>query len=59
MKTLLVVLIVAIVAVAAMIAGLGLKMLTHKSDEFRRPCVNADPRTGRCANCKCHEIKQK
>ena len=59
MKTILIVFAVAVACVALMMAVLGLKMLLRKSDEFRRPCVNADPKTGRCANCKCHEIKKK
>lgn len=53
MKTILIVLLVAVVAVALMMGGLGLKMLMHKEKEFKRPCVNADPATGRCANCTC------
>lgn len=53
MKTVLTVLIVAVAVVALMMAGLGLKMLLHREKEFRRPCANADPRTGRCANCTC------
>ncbi len=53
MKTLLIVLIIAAVAVGLMMAALGLKMLLHREHEFRRPCANADPKTGRCANCTC------
>lgn len=52
-KTILIVLGVAIAVVALMMAGLGLKMLFHKEKEFKRPCANADPKTGRCANCTC------
>ncbi len=55
MKTVLVVLAVAVAAVALMMAGLGLKMLLRREREFRRPCANADPKTGRCANCTCHK----
>ena len=53
MKTLLLVLIIAVTAVALMMAGLGIKMLLHKEKDFKRPCANADPKTGRCANCTC------
>ena len=52
-KTILIVLGVAIAVVALMMAGLGLKMLFRKEKEFKRPCANADPKTGRCANCTC------
>lgn len=52
-KTILIVLAIAVVAVALMMAGLGTKMLMHKEKEFKRPCANADPKTGRCANCTC------
>ena len=50
MKTILIVL---GIAVALMMAGLGVKMLFRKEKEFKRPCANADPKTGRCANCTC------
>lgn len=53
MKTLLIALGIAAVAVALMMAGLGIRMLLHKEKEFKRPCANADPKTGRCANCTC------
>lgn len=53
MKTVLVVLVVAIVAVALMMAGLGIKMLMRKEKEFKKPCANADPKTGRCTHCTC------
>ena len=53
MKTLLIVIGVALAAVALMMLALGTKMLFRKEKEFRRPCVNADPKTGRCANCTC------
>lgn len=52
-KTILIVLVVAIAVVALMMAGLGVKMLFRKEEEFKRPCANADPKTGRCANCTC------
>ena len=52
-KTLLIVLAIAIGVVALMMAGLGVKMLLRKEKEFKRPCANADPKTGRCANCTC------
>ncbi|MBR1792140.1 MAG: hypothetical protein IJ764_00665 [Bacteroidales bacterium] len=58
MNTLLVVIIAAIVVVLLMMAGLGIKMLLKKSDEFKRPCVNADPHTGRCTNCTCKKGKR-
>ncbi|MBR1766516.1 MAG: hypothetical protein IJ745_05700 [Bacteroidales bacterium] len=53
MKTILIVLAIAIGAFALMMGVLGLKMLLKKEEEFRRPCTNADPRTGRCAHCTC------
>ena len=53
MKTTIIVIAVAVFAVALMMAALGLKMLLHKEKEFRRPCANADPATGRCAHCTC------
>ncbi len=52
-KMILIVLAVAVGAVALMMAGLGFKMLMHKEKEFRRPCANADPKTGRCEHCTC------
>ena len=52
-KTILIVLAIAIGTLALMMAGLGLKMLLHREKEFRRPCANADPTTGRCAHCTC------
>lgn len=55
MKTILIVLVVAVVAVGLMMGGLGLKMILRKEKEFRRPCANADPKTGRCAHCTCKE----
>ena len=57
-KTILIVLIVAVATLALMMGGLGLKMLLHKEKEFRRPCTNADPKTGRCAHCTC-DLKKK
>ncbi len=57
MKTVIIVLVIAVAAVALMMAGLGLKMLLHKEKEFRRPCANADPKTGRCAHCTCKDRK--
>lgn len=53
MKTVFVVFLVAIGGVALMMIGLGVKMLLHKEKEFKRPCANADPKTGRCAHCTC------
>ena len=53
MKTILIVLAIAVGAVGLMMAGLGVKMLLRKEKEFKRPCANADPKTGRCANCTC------
>lgn len=53
MKTILIVLAIAVAVVGLMMAGLGLKMLFRKEKEFKRPCANADPKTGRCANCTC------
>ena len=51
MNTIVVVALVAVGVVGLMVAGLGLKMLLHKEKEFKRPCANADPKTGRCAHC--------
>lgn len=53
MKTMLFVMIIAVAAVGLMMAGLSVKMLMHKEKEFKRPCANADPTTGRCAHCTC------
>jgi hypothetical protein len=53
MSTIVIVLLIAIGAVALMMGGLGLKMLLHKEKEFKHPCANADPKTGRCAHCTC------
>jgi len=58
MKTILTVLAIAVAIVALMMAGLGTKMLFHKEKEFKRPCANADPKTGRCAHCTC-DLKDK
>ena len=52
-KTLLIALFVAIGAIALLMVALGLKMLLRKENEFKRPCTNADPKSGRCANCTC------
>ncbi len=57
-KTTLTVLLIAVGDLALMMAGLGLKMLFRKEKEFRRPCANADPATGRCAHCTC-DLKKK
>ncbi|MBR1798922.1 MAG: hypothetical protein IJ761_03355 [Bacteroidales bacterium] len=53
MKTVIIVFVVAAAVVALMMSGLGLKMLLHKEKEFRRPCTNADPLTGKCQHCTC------
>jgi hypothetical protein len=53
----LIVLAIAIGVVGLMMAALGIKMLLKKEKEFKRPCANADPKTGRCANCTC-DLKQ-
>lgn len=58
MKMFWTVLLVAVGVLALMMGGLGLKMLLHKEKEFRRPCANANPETGRCANCTC-DLKDK
>ncbi|MBQ0016722.1 MAG: hypothetical protein KBT04_07045 [Bacteroidales bacterium] len=58
MKTFIIILIIAIAVVALMMTGLGIKMLFHKSEEFKRPCTNADPHTGRCPNCTCKKSKK-
>ena len=57
MKTILIVLAIAVGIFAFMMAGLGIKMLFHKEKEFKRPCANADPKTGRCAHCTCGKKK--
>ncbi len=54
MKTILIILAIAVGIFALMMAGLGIKMLLHKEKEFKRPCANADPETGHCANCTCN-----
>lgn len=54
MKTILIVLAIAIGVLALMMVGLGIKMLLLKEKEFKRPCTNRDPKTGRCAHCTCH-----
>lgn len=59
MKTILIVLLITVGALALMMAGLGIKMLLKKEKEFKRPCANADPKTGRCANCTCGKLKGK
>ena len=53
MKTILIVLAIAVGIFALMMAGLGIKMLFKKEKDFKRPCANADPKTGRCAHCTC------
>ncbi len=53
MKTILIVLAIAVGVFALMMAALSLKMLLKKEKEFKRPCANRDPKTGRCANCTC------
>ena len=53
MKTIVIVASLAVAVVGMMMVGLGLKMLMHKEKEFKRPCANADPTTGRCAHCTC------
>ena len=58
MNTIIVVALIAVGVVGLMMAGLGLKMLLHKEKEFKRPCANADPKTGRCANCTCGKKKK-
>ena len=55
MKTLPIVLAIAVGVVALMTAALGMKMLLKKEKEFKRPCANADPKTGRCAHCTCNK----
>ena len=44
---------IAIAIIALMMGGLGIKMLMGRSKEFKRPCTNADPKTGKCAHCTC------
>lgn len=53
MSTIIIVLVIAVGVVALMLAGLGIKMLAGKEKEFKRPCANADPKTGKCAHCTC------
>jgi hypothetical protein len=57
MNTILIVLAIAIGVFALMMAGLGFKMLLHKEKEFKKPCTNADPKTGKCAHCTCGKGK--
>lgn len=58
MHTLWITIIITAAVVALMMAGLGIKMLCHKSDEFKKPCPNADPKTGHCAHCTCDKGKK-
>ncbi|MBQ4377129.1 MAG: hypothetical protein II793_05500 [Bacteroidales bacterium] len=58
MRTLLIVMVIAVVAVGLMMAGLGIKMMLRKEKEFKRPCANADPLTGRCTHCTCGKNKE-
>lgn len=58
-KTLLIALFVAIGAVALLMVVLGMKMLLGKEKEYKRPCTNADPTTGRCAHCTCDKRLKK
>ncbi len=58
-KTLLIALFVAIGAVALLMVVLGMKMLLGKEKEYKRPCANADPKTGRCAHCTCDKKVKK
>ena len=53
MKTILIVLAIAVGVFALMMAGLGIKILLHKEKEFKKPCANANPKTGKCAHCTC------
>lgn len=53
MKTILIILAIAVGVFALMMGALALKMILKKEKEFKRPCANADPKTGRCANCTC------
>ena len=53
MKTILIVLAIAVGSFVLMMVALGLKMLLGKEKEYKRPCANADPKTGRCAHCTC------
>ena len=57
-KMILIVLGIAVAVFGLMMACLGLKMLFHKEKEFKRPCANADPTTGRCAHCTCGKGKE-
>ena len=57
MKTILILFGIAVAVIALMMAGLGLKMVLHKEKEFKRPCANADPKTGKCAHCTCGKNK--
>ncbi|MBR1784318.1 MAG: hypothetical protein IJ760_02635 [Bacteroidales bacterium] len=53
MMTVIVVLVVAVAVIGLMMLVLGSKMLMHKEKEYKRPCANADPTTGRCSHCTC------
>ena len=59
MRTIVIVLIVAVAVIGGMIAVLSLKMMMHREKEYRRPCANADPQTGRCAHCTCDKPSDK
>ncbi len=59
MKTILIVLAIAVGGFVLMMVALGLKMLLGKEKEYKRPCANADPKTGRCAHCTCDKRLKK
>lgn len=59
MKTILIVLAIAVGGFVLMMVALGLKMLLGKEKEYKRPCANADPKTGRCAHCTCDKKLKK
>ena len=59
MRTILIVLAIAIGGFVLMMVALGLKMLLGKEKEYKRPCANADPKTGRCAHCTCDKRLKK
>ena len=59
MKTILIVLAIAVGSFVLMMVALGLKMLLGKEKEYKRPCANADPKTGRCAHCTCDKRLKK
>ena len=54
-NTFLITLLCALVIVALMMLGLGIKRVFRKQGEFKRPCSNTDPYTGKSEGCICKQ----